>query len=76
MKRNSGPKTGLNGDVDSDEGGGGGGGGGGMKGVAATAAAACAHNPTCGSGFSGFGGKDTEVENVAGAARVAPCSHS
>ena len=70
MKRNSGPKTGLNGDVDSDEG------GGGMKGVAATAAAACAHNPTCGSGFSGFGGKDTEVENVAGAARVALCSHS
>ena len=68
MKRNSGPKTGLNGDVDSDEG------GGGMKGVAATAA--CAHNPTCGSGFSGFGGKDTEVENVAGAARVALCSHS
>ena len=69
MKRNSGPKTGLNGDVDSDEGGGGSGGdGGGMKGVAATAAA-CAHNPTCG---SGFGGKDTEVENVAGAAaRVA-----
>ena len=72
MKRNSGPKTGLNGDVDSDEGGGGGGGAGGMKGVAATAAA-CAHNPTCG---SGFGGKDTEVENVAGAARVALCSHS
>ena len=69
MKRNSGPKTGLNGDVDSTEG------GGGMKGVAATAAA-CAHNPTCGSGFSGFGGKDTEVENVAGAARVALCSHS
>ena len=54
MKRNSGPKTGLNGDVDSDEGGGGGGGEGGMKGVAATAAAACAHNPTCGSGFSGL----------------------
>ena len=72
MKRNSGPKTGLNGDVDSDEGG-----GGGMKGVAAAATAACAHNPTCGSGFSGFGGKDTEVENVAGAAaRVALCSHS
>ena len=75
MKRNSGPKTGLNGDVDSDEGGGGGGGGG-MKGVA-PAAAACAHNPTCGSGSSGFSGKDTEVENVAGAAaRVALCSHS
>ena len=69
MKRNSGPKTGLNGDVDSDEGGGG---SGGMKGVAATTTA-CAHNPTCG---SGFGGKDIEVENVAGAARVALCSHS
>ena len=36
MKRNSGPKTGLNGDGDSDEGGGG---GGGMKGVAPAAAA-------------------------------------
>ena len=57
-KRNSGPKTVLNGGEEDDYNAGGGGGD-----VNGVAVAACAKNPTCSGGYGGRGG---EVGNVAG----------